>query len=152
MPLGPAYPENSVAWYRRTFELKKAGAGKRIWLEFDGLYRNSSVFLNGWFVGRHESGYSSFRYDITDVANYGGKNVVAVRVDASQPEGWCYEGACIYRHVWLVKANPVSFAPDGIFIQSKFRNNVPGGSAQVHFRHLRISKRQLLVLPVLVAG
>ncbi len=107
-PVGPGFAANNVAWYRRTFELPGEDAGKRLWLEFDGVFRDCEVFVNGWFVGHHESGYSSFRYDITDVANPGGKNVVAVKVDASQFEGWFYEGAGIYRHVWLVKTAPLS--------------------------------------------
>lgn len=130
--LGVAFPQNSVGWYRRAFNLSKSDAGKRLWLEFDGVFRDSTVFVNGWQVGRHESGYSSFRYDITDVAIFGGKNVVTVRVDATQAEGWFYEGAGIYRHVWLVKTSPISIAPDGVFVQSSFRNNTPGGPAQVH--------------------
>src|SRR5438105_2927520 len=84
--IGEGFPQDSVAWYRRTFELPAADAGRRLWLEFDGVFRDSTVFVNGWFVGRHESGYGSFRTDITDVANPGGRNVVAVRVDASQFE------------------------------------------------------------------
>ena len=94
--------------------------------------RDCDVFVNGWFVGHHESGYSSFRYDITDVANCGGKNIVAVQVDASQFEGWFYEGAGIYRHVWLVKTAPVAIAPDGVFVYSQFKNNVPEGPATIH--------------------
>jgi beta-galactosidase len=132
--LGDGFPQNSVGWYRRTFELPAADAGRRLWLEFDGVFRDSTVFVNGWFVGRHESGYGSFRYDITDVANYGGKNVVAVRVDASQFEGWFYEGAGIYRHVWLVKTSPLAVAPDGVFVYSRFKDNVPGGPAELHFQ------------------
>ena len=92
-------------------------------------FRDCTVFVNGWFVGHHESGYGGFRYDITDVAACGGKNVVAVRVDATQSEGWFYEGAGIYRHVWLVKTAPLAIAPDGVFVFSAFKNNVPGGPA-----------------------
>jgi beta-galactosidase len=132
--LGSGFPANSVAWYRRTFELPKADAGKRLSLEFDGVYRNCDVFVNGWFIGHHDSGYSRFRDDITDVANYGGTNVVAVKVDASDFEGWFYEGAGIYRHVWLVKASPVAIAPDGIFVFSRFKNNVPEGPAEIHIQ------------------
>ena len=132
--LGKGFPSNSVAWYRRTFDLPKADAGKRLWLEFDGVYRNCDVFVNGWFIGHPVSGYSRFSYDITDVANYGGKNVVAVKVDASEFEGWFYEGAGVYRHVWLVKTAPVAIAPDGVFVYSEFENNVPGGSAEVHIQ------------------
>jgi beta-galactosidase len=130
--IGKAYPANSVAWYRRTFELPKEDADKRIWLDFDGVYRDAIVFVNGYRIGRHESGYSSFRYDITDIANFGGQNVVAVRVDASEFEGWFYEGAGIYRHVWLEKTAPLAIGPDGIFIYSQFPNNVPVGPAEIH--------------------
>ena len=133
-PVGPGFAANNVAWYRRTFELPKEDAGKRIGLEFDGVFRNCEVFVNGWFVGHQESGYSSFRYDITDVANPGGKNVVAVKVDASQFEGWFYEGTGIYRHVWLVTTAPLAIAPDGLFVYSKFKNNVPEGPAEIHIQ------------------
>jgi beta-galactosidase len=131
-PVGPGFAANNVAWYRRTFELPNEDAGKRLWLEFDGVFRDAEVFVNGWHVGHHEGGYSSFRYDITDLVVPGGKTVVAVKVDASQFEGWFYEGAGIYRHVWLVKTGPLTIAPDGIFVYSKFKNNVPKGAAEVH--------------------
>ena len=121
--LGPAFPSNSVAWYRRAFELPASDAGKRLWLEFDGVFRDTTVFVNGWFVGHHEGGYNSFRYDITDLVTPGEKNVIAVKVDATQFEGWFYEGAGIYRHVWLVKTGPVAIAPDGIFVRSELRTN-----------------------------
>ena len=97
------------------------------------MFRDCTVFVNGWFVGHHEGGYNGFRYDITDVANCGGENVLAVRVDASQTEGWFYEGAGIYRHVWLVKTAPLAVAPDGVFVYSRFPDNVPVGPAEVHF-------------------
>ncbi len=132
--VGPAFPENSIAWYRRTFALPKSDYGRRIWLELDGVYRDSTVFVNGWAVGRHESGYSSVRYDITDVVECGGDNVVAVRVDASQNEGWFYEGAGIYRHTWLVKTGPLAIAPDGVFVYSSFPDNVPTGAATIHLQ------------------
>ncbi len=125
-PVGPGFPENDIAWYRRTFELPGTDAGKRLWLQFDGVYRDCDVFVNGWFIGHHDDGYDSFRYDITDVARPGARNVIAVRVNASQFEGWFYEGAGIYRHVWLVKTSPLAIAPDGIFVYSQFKNNVPG--------------------------
>jgi beta-galactosidase len=131
-PVGPGFPKNSVGWYRRTFDLPAADAGKRIWLDFDGAYRDTTVFVNGWFVKHNESGYYPFRCDITDIARVGGKNTIAVKVDASKFEGWFYEGAGIYRHVWLEKTAPVAIAPDGIFIYSKFKDNVPEGPAEIH--------------------
>lgn len=118
VPVGPDYPQNSVGWYRKTFSISAEDEGKRICIEFDGVFRDSIVWVNGHRMGRHASGYVPFRYDITDQLNYGGENVVAVRVDATQYEGWWYEGAGIYRHVWLVKTHPIHIAPDGVCIRA----------------------------------
>jgi beta-galactosidase len=129
--VGVKYPTNSVAWYRRTFVLPKADQGRRIWLTFDGVFRDASVLVNGWLVRHHEGGYYPFREDITDVLHYGGTNTIAVRVDASKVEGWFYEGAGIYRHVWLDKTAPVAIAPDGIYVSPRFANNVPEGDPEI---------------------
>jgi beta-galactosidase len=131
-PVGPGFPQNSIGWYRREFELPASDKGKVLWLEFDGVYRNSLVWLNGHCLGRHPDGYGSFRCDISRLANYGGKNEIVVRVDANRFEGWFYEGAGIYRHVWLEKTQPLAIAPDGIFVWSSFSNNVPQGAGEVH--------------------
>ena len=133
-PVGPGFPKNSVGWYRRTFDLPATDAGKRIWLDFDGAFRDTTVFVNGWYVKHNESGYYPFRCDITDVARVGGNNTIAVKVDASKFEGWFYEGAGIYRHVWLEKTAPVAIAPDGIFVYSQFKDNVPEGNAEIHIQ------------------
>ncbi|HUD83812.1 MAG TPA: beta-galactosidase GalA [Candidatus Saccharimonadales bacterium] len=135
-PVGPGFHDNSVGWYRRAFKLPESDQGRRLILEFDGAYRDCRVFFNGYVIGHHESGYSSFRYDITDLANCGGDNTLAVRVDASQFEGWFYEGAGIYRHVWLEKTSPLHIAPDGTFVYSAFPNNVPQDRATVHIQTL----------------
>jgi beta-galactosidase len=135
-PVGPGFLSNSVAWYRRTFKLPESDKGRRLIVEFDGAFRDCRVFFNGYFVGHHESGYSSFRYDITDLANCGGDNTLAVRVDASEFEGWFYEGAGIYRHAWLVKTSPLHIPPDGTFVYSEFPNNVPEGSATIRIQTL----------------
>jgi beta-galactosidase len=118
-PLGTKFPTNSIGWYRRTFDLPAGDSGKRIWLTFDGVMHDATVWINGWCVKRHEGGYYPFREDITDVVHFGGRNTVAVRVDATESEGWFYEGAGIYRHVWLDKTAPVAIAPDGIFVSSR---------------------------------
>jgi beta-galactosidase len=128
-PVGPGYVSNSVGWYRRAFPLPAEYRDKRLWLEFDGVFRDSRIFLNGYLIAHHEGGYGSMRFDITDVANSGGTNVLAVRVDASESEGSFYEGAGIYRHVWLVVTAPVAIAGDGTFVYSQFSNNVPRGPA-----------------------
>jgi beta-galactosidase len=131
-PVGDNNSANSVGWYRRAFTLTSADKGKRLSLEFDGVYRDCRVYMNGYVIAHHESGYNCFRCDITDVANYDGTNVVAVRVDASRFEGWFYEGAGIYRHVWLDKTSPLAIAPDGIFVYSSFQGDSPDGPATIH--------------------
>jgi beta-galactosidase len=135
-PVGPGFPKNSTGWYRRTFTLPATDTGKRIWLDFDGVFRNTTVWVNGWLVGRHESGYYPFRYDVTDIVKLGGTNTIAVRVNADQFEGWFYEGAGIYRHVWLEKTAPVAIAPDGIFVWSEFKNNVPSDRVKLNVEAL----------------
>ncbi|MEM6885474.1 MAG: glycoside hydrolase family 2 TIM barrel-domain containing protein, partial [Verrucomicrobiota bacterium] len=107
----------SVGWYRKVFKLPEADLGKRITLEFDGIYRDCSIWLNGHFVGRELSGYQSFSFDITEICNYGGLNALAVRVDAREFELWSYEGGGIYRDVRLVKTDPVHVAYDGTCVR-----------------------------------
>jgi beta-galactosidase len=114
--IGLNFPENSVGWYRKTFTVPKEDLGKRIEIEFDGVYRDSAVWVNGFQLGVEHSGYSSFHYDMTDYLNYGGPNVIAVRANATVEEGWFYEGAGIYRHVWLTKTAPLHVAHDGTFV------------------------------------
>jgi beta-galactosidase len=127
--IGPDYPQNSVGWYRRKFKIAKADLGRRISVEFDGVFRDSIVWINGHRLGRHESGYTSFRYDLTDYLNYGTENVLTVRVDATSWEGWWYEGAGIYRHVRLTKTDPLHIAPNGIVVIA-----TSGRSARVNVR------------------
>ena len=121
-PLGRTYPATSVGWYRRAFDLPKEDAGKRITIEFDGSYRESLVVFNGFYVGLHSGGYDPFSSDVTDFANPGGRNVLLVRVDATSSDGWFYEGAGIYRHVWLVKTSPVHVKKWGTLVKSKIRS------------------------------
>jgi beta-galactosidase len=110
---------SSIGWYRRKFDLPAADAGKTMWLEFDGVYRNSLVWLNGHCLGRNLSGYASFSYDITKYAQPGKSNTLVVRVDATRTEGWFYEGAGLYRHVWLVKTDPLHVAHWGTFVTTR---------------------------------
>jgi len=133
-PVGLDFPQNSIGWYRREFDLPASDKGKVLWLEFDGVYRNSLVWLNGHCLGRHLSGYTGFRYDISQYANYGGKNELVVRADASRFEGWFYEGAGIYRHVWLEKTSPLAIAPDSVFVWNEFPNNKPEGVCAIHIQ------------------
>jgi beta-galactosidase len=129
-PLGRNYPETSVGWYRRVLEIPASDAGKRITLEFDGAYRETMVVFNGFYIGTHSGGYDPFQFDVTDFVYPGQRNVVLVRVDATLSDGWFYEGAGIYRHVWLVKTNPLHVKHWGTFVSAK----VAGGDATVSIR------------------
>ena len=110
------YTNNNVGWYRHTFTLPAGDAGKAIRLEFDGIYRNALIWLNGRCIGRDVSGYAPISFDVTTNVITGGTNVLVVRVDASRYEGWFYEGAGIYRHVWLAKTDPVHVTQWGTYV------------------------------------
>jgi beta-galactosidase len=86
-PLGRDYPETSVGWYRRVFEIPAFDAGRRISVEFDGTYRQSMVAFNGFYIGRQSGGYDPFSFDLTDFAITGAPNVLLVRVDATLSDG-----------------------------------------------------------------
>lgn len=120
-PLGRTYPETSVGWYRLAFELPASDAGRRISVEFDGAYRETTVALNGFYVGRHSGGYDPFSFDLTDFVTLGAPNVLLVRVDATFSDGWFYEGAGIYRHAWLVKTNPVHVKKWGTLVRAELQ-------------------------------
>jgi beta-galactosidase len=117
--IGRDFPENSIGWYRTPIAVTDADKGRRIWLEFDGVFRDAIIFVNGYVAGRNESGYAPFRVEIDDFLDYdGGPNIIAVRADASLGEGWFYEGAGIYRHVELVRADPLHIPQWGVVVRS----------------------------------
>lgn len=116
--VGYKYPETSVGWYRKTFTVPHEDHGKHLYLQFDGIFRDARVWVNGFYLGHEPSGYATHTYDITEYLNYGEDNLITVRADATLEEGWFYEGAGIYRHVWLNKVAPVHVAPFGTFIYS----------------------------------
>jgi beta-galactosidase len=124
-PVGRRYPETSVGWYRRQFDIPASDLGKRISVEFDGAFRSVLIFVNGCFIGRNDNGYAPFRFDLTDFLSYGAKNYIVARVDASFGDGWFYEGAGIYRHVWLTKTDSLHLGK----WESTVRTAVSGNSA-----------------------
>jgi len=125
-PVGYKFPETSIGWYRKTFNITNDDRGKRITIKFDGVFRDCTVWLNGYFIGNNLSGYSEFNYDITDYLNYDKPNVLVVRVDATSFEGWFYEGAGIYRHTWLIKTNPVHIPLYGTYVTTDVKGNQAG--------------------------
>lgn len=119
-PIGRDYPETSIGWYRRVVPVSPADKGKRLWIEFDGVFRNALIIFNGFILKRHDSGYTSFQVDITNFINTDDKpNILTVRVDATEGEGWFYEGAGIYRHVWLVRTHAVHIPQWGVCVRGK---------------------------------
>ncbi|WP_427873271.1 beta-galactosidase GalA [Flavobacterium sp. MMS24-S5] len=116
---GKNFPEKSIGWYRKKINIPNEDLGKIISLKFDGVFRNSKVFFNGFYLGTEESGYNGFEYDVSAYVNYGGENTIVVRVDASMEEGWFYEGAGIYRHVYLQKTNPLHVKQNGTYVTSE---------------------------------
>ena len=134
--IGWKYPENSVGWYRKHIEIPAEDKGKQFFIEFEGIYRDSEVFCNGFYLGGERSGYASSVYTLTPYLNYGGDNVITVRCDASLEEGWYYEGAGIYRNVRLYKSGPVSMKHYSLKISQKKADGsiwtVSDGTADVY--------------------
>ena len=119
--VGWKYPETSVGWYRKLLRIGNEDLGKRMMLRFDGIFRNAQVWFNGFYMGTEPSGYVTQIYDITPYIKYGEDNLICVRADASLEEGWFYEGAGIYRDVWLEKSAEVSVAPFGTFVYAELK-------------------------------
>lgn len=117
-PVGGLFRETSIGWYRKHFTIARKDSGQRFQIEFDGIFRDAHVWMNGFYLGNNQSGYVGVGYDITDYINYEKPNVITVRVDATQYEGWFYEGAGIYRHVWLNRYPNNHFVKDGVFAHS----------------------------------
>lgn len=110
------FTAQGTAWYRKTFTLPATDKGKQIVLQFDGVYMNSDVYVNGRLIGNHPYGYTSFYYNITRNLKFGEKNTIAVEVKNEGQNSRWYSGSGIYRHVWLKTLNPVHVAQWGTFI------------------------------------
>lgn len=137
-----------IGYYRKVFTLPKTDLGRKIVLEFDGIFRDSTVWVNGHHLADHRSGYTSFQVDLTDVARYGdeGPNTVLVRVDARQSEGWWYEGGGIYRHVWLRKTDRLHIRNWGTYVTTP---KVSASSADVKIETEIRNERKEAVTAVL---
>jgi beta-galactosidase len=129
---GEGYFPGGIGWYRKKFEAPSAWKGNRVSVEFDGVYRDATVYLNGRMLGKHAYGYTGFSFDLTPELNFSGANVLAVRVDNSaQPNSRWYSGSGIYRHVRVVVTNPVHVAQWGVFVSTPEATNT---SARVSLR------------------
>ena len=125
---GGGYLPTGIGWYRKQFVLPSSVRGKQISIQFDGVYQNSEVWINGHYLGKRPNGYISFVYDLSPFL-VKGKNIIAVKVDNSnQPNSRWYTGSGIYRHVWLNITNPLHIAQWGTYITTP---NVDSASATV---------------------
>ena len=104
------YLDGGTGWYRKTFTLPSTGSGQKVFVQFDGVYMNSTVYLNGTQIGARPYGFSSFECDFGANAKVGASNVLAVKVVNQQPSSRWYSGSGIYRHTWLKTVNPVRVA------------------------------------------
>jgi beta-galactosidase len=126
------FAPTGIGWYRKRFRLPAAYKDRKVSIEFDGVYQNGEVWINGQYLGKRPFGYISFAYDLTPHLNAGGENLVAVKVDNSlQPGSRWYSGSGIYRHTWLVAVNPVHIAQWGTFVTTP---RVSKDSAAIHIR------------------
>ncbi|MBK8496009.1 MAG: DUF4982 domain-containing protein [Chitinophagaceae bacterium] len=123
-PVGGDYPETSIGWYRKKFTVDQKDSGQLFQIQFDGVFRDAGFWVNGFYLGNHKSGYTGVSYDISNYLNYGKENTIAVRVDATQYEGWFYEGAGIYRHVWLHQYNRVHLDENPVFVHTQIQNKM----------------------------
>ncbi|MFB9843419.1 beta-galactosidase GalB [Mucilaginibacter ginsenosidivorans] len=106
-----------LGWYRKTFTVPASSKDKMVYIDFDGVYWNSTVWINGHKLGFRPNGYISFRYDMTPYLKFGGKNVIAVKVDNSvQPNSRWYSGSGIYRHVWLETTDKLAIDHWGTYV------------------------------------
>ncbi|OGX91026.1 glycoside hydrolase family 2 TIM barrel-domain containing protein [Hymenobacter coccineus] len=110
------FTTGGTGWYRKTFAVPAAQKGQRVQVQFDGVYMNAEVWLNGQSLGTHPYGYTSFWYDVTDKVAFGGPNVLAVQVQNEGANSRWYSGSGIYRHVWLRTLAPVHVAPWGTYL------------------------------------
>lgn len=114
--VGQGYRPKGVGWYRRAVRFDAADRGKYLELQFDGIATNATIWFNGNVVVHVWSAYNSAYVDVTPFARFDGEpNIIAVRADSSPLQGWWYEGGGIYRHVWLVKRDPIHIVSDGVY-------------------------------------
>ncbi len=125
-----AFTVGGTAWYRKHFTLDKSTLNKNVYIQFDGVYMNSDVWINGYHLGNHPNGYTSFIYDLTAHLNPVGKdNVIAVQVKNEGDNSRWYTGSGVYRHVWLHVVSTTHIENWGVQIMS---SKVLEQSAEIH--------------------
>ncbi len=144
-PVGGLFPETSIGWYRKHFMVTRSDSGQRFQIQFDGIFRDANIWVNGFYLGNNKSGYVGIAYDITDFISFDRDNVLVVRADATQYEGWFYEGAGIYRHVWLNQYDNLHITHDGVFAYSNVAGNRATVSINTEIENQNISQASCTV-------
>lgn len=144
-PVGGHFPETSIGWYRKNFTVAKVDSGARFQLQFDGIFRDAKIWLNGFYLGNNQSGYIGVVYDVTDYVRFDSNNVLVVRVDATQYEGWFYEGAGIYRHVWLNQYNNLHIKDGGVFVYTDVNDKSTTVNIETTVLNQNLSKASAMV-------
>ncbi len=132
---GTGFLQGGLGWYRKTFTLPRSLAGKQISVDFDGIYMDSSVYVNGQLAASHPYGYTGFAVDLTKLVHPDGRtpNVIAVKVQNQLPSSRWYSGSGIYRNVHLVVTNAVHVARHGVFVTTPdLEHTITSGYADVH--------------------
>ncbi|MEP6467293.1 MAG: glycoside hydrolase family 2 TIM barrel-domain containing protein [Parafilimonas sp.] len=127
--VGGGFTSGGTAWYRKHFTVNKADSGKAIRIQFDGVYMNADVWINGDYLGNHPYGYTGFSFDITSRIKFDADNIIAVEVKNEGTTSRWYSGSGIYRHVWLQMLSPTHIPQDGVFITT---SNVSLSSAKIN--------------------
>ena len=147
-PSGGALP-GGIGWYRKTFSLPESQKNKNIFIDFDGVYHNSEVWINGHYLGKRPYGYSSFRHELTPFLKFGKeKNIIAVKVDNSQqPNSRWYSGSGIYRNVWFVTTDKIFVDHWGTFVtSSEVSKTLAKISVRIKVRNSLSVERTVVVL------
>ena len=145
------FVETGTGWYRKHLTVDPEAIGKTVWIEFDGIYMNSDVWVNSRHAGSHPYGYTGFYYDISSLLSTG-DNVIAVRVDNSkQPNSHWYTGSGIYRHVWLTVTEPVHIGHWGTCITTpEVAENQADVSVATTIENSSEKKQNITLLTILV--
>lgn len=130
------FTSGGIGWYRKSFTIPEGQKGNRVVIQFDGVYMNAEVWLNGQVVGKHAYGYTTFQFDITDKIRFGQQNIVAVKVQNLGENSRWYSGSGIYRHVWLNILHPVHIAQWGTSITTpEITSNVASVSVKTSIQN-----------------
>ena len=152
-PEGGALP-GGIGWYRKIFTVPVASQNKLVYIDFDGVYQKSDVWINGHHLGFRPNGYISFRYELTPYLNFGGKNTIAVKVDNSvQPNSRWYSGSGIYRNVWLVTTNKVAVDHWGTYVTTPVVNDgFATVNLNIQIRNITGKKQNITVITSIVGA